>query len=68
MEPTHPYHKSQIVATIVVNEFQSQPCLIIHHTHTHNETLGQSSCCEKGALIQNHTVLVLKVGDANLKF
>eukprot|EP00956_Cyclotella_meneghiniana_P007159 scaffold9725_cov71-Cyclotella_meneghiniana.AAC.1 len=41
-----PSLKSQHVQTIVDNEFHSQACPTIHHTH--NETLEQSSCCAMG--------------------
>ena len=49
----------QLVVTIVGNEFQSQPCVIIYNTHY--ETLEQSSCCHLGEQIKTHTILVGKI-------
>eukprot|EP00956_Cyclotella_meneghiniana_P036613 scaffold127882_cov38-Cyclotella_meneghiniana.AAC.1 len=49
-----------------MKELQSLPCLIVHHTP--NETFKQSSCCEMVVWIQNHTILVWKVGDLMSKF
>ena len=40
---THPWLKDRLVESVLDNEFQSQPCPIIHHTHY--ETLEQSCCC-----------------------
>ena len=43
---------------------QPKPCIII--CYTNNETLERSSCCELPQLIQNHSILVGKIGTSSL--
>ena len=62
----HPTLKSQLVVSIVDNDIQSQPCLIIHYTP--DETLEWSSCCQIGAGSLTHTTLAWKVGTSHQNY
>ena len=58
---THPWLKDRLVESLLDNEFQSQPCPIIHHTH--DETLEQFRCNGVDTMDPNTRNLGAESGD-----